>query len=190
MGLDISYNSKLKNAGPSTNNDSDYNHELKICNELCFQYQLGSLMREHLYDTTLNSQSGSFHVGSYGGYNQWRNELAIMAGHDGADNVWQDNSFDSFKTFNLRKDKLDNMNGNSVEKVKPFYELINFSDAEGVIGPEVSKKLYQDFIDFDEQAKKYAALNSKIPYCWFYDKYCQWKEAFRVASDGGAVSFH
>jgi len=183
MGLDISYSSRLKNIGQLTNSDDDYDCEVRVWNESCFEYQLGSLKREHLYDTTPNSQHGSFRAGSYSGYNQWRNELAIMAGYNGAEEVWHDESFDSYKSFNIRKDKLDSINGELVEKVKPFYELINFSDAEGVIGPEVSRKLYQDFVEFDEKAKSHMEN-------WFYIKYCEWKEAFKVASDGGAVSFH
>jgi len=183
MGLDISYYSNLKMSGPCTGDDSDYDCDVRVCNEECFEYQLGSLKRDYLYESTSNSQHGSFGAGSYSGYNQWRNELAIMAGYNGAEEVWQDESFDSFKRFNLRKDKLDYIIGDPVEKVKPFYELINFSDAEGYIGSEVSKKLYQDFVDFDEKAKNHTEG-------WFYRKYCEWKEAFRIASNNGAVGFH
>ena len=31
----------------------------------------------------------------------------------------------------------------------PFMELINFSDAEGIIGPVASKKLYYDFRKYE-----------------------------------------
>ena len=184
MGLDISYYSNLKNIGKRTGTDSDYDCDVQIYQEVCYEYQLGSLKRNHLYDTTTNSLYGSFKAGSYGGYNQWRNELAKMAGYVDANEVWIDESFDTSKKFNLRKDKLESLNGNIIEKVKPFYELISFSDAEGVISSEVSKKLYKNFVDFDEQAKVYMEDE------WFYSKYSEWKEAFRIASKNGAVSFH
>jgi len=185
MGLDISYYSNLKIAGPTTGEDSDYDCDVTVWNENCFEYQLGSLKRDHLYESTTNSQYGNFRAGSYSGYNQWRNELAKMAGYSSADEVWQDEEFDSFKKFNLRKDKLDSISGDVVEKPKPFYELINFSDAEGVIGPEVSKKLYEDFVEFDEKAQNHTDSDS-----WFYQKYQEWKKAFKIASQNGAVSFH
>ncbi len=184
MGLDISYYSDLKLVGPKTGEDSDYDYAVRIWNEECFEYQLGSLKREQIYDATSTSKYGSFRAGSYGGYNQWRNELANMVGYNGADEVWCDKEFDSFKNFNLRKDKLKSLSGDIVERVKPFYELIKFSDAEGVIGSEVCKKLYKDFVDFDQQAKNH------IQDDWFYALYNDWKKAFKMASENGAVSFH
>jgi len=185
MGLDISYYSNLKLSGKQTGEESDWeDHDVRIYNEKCFTYQLGSLIREHLYDTTPSSHYGGFRAGSYGGYNQWRNNLAKMAGYNDAEEVWQDETFDSFKVCNNRKDKLDSINGEIVERIKPFYELINFSDAEGSIGPEIAKKLYEDFVNFDEQAQNYTEED------WFYKLYEEWKEAFKIASENGAVLFH
>lgn len=66
---------------------------------------------------------------------------------------------------------------------RPFYELIDFSDCEGVIGPEVSAKLAKDFADWDEQAKR--TLDD-----YDYEMYSNWHKAFKIASDGGAVIFH
>lgn len=185
MGLDISYYSNLKIAGPITGEDSDYDdYDVRVWNDKCFEYQLGSLKRDYLYETSNNSQHGGFRAGSYSGYNQWRNELAKMVGYKSAEEVWKDENFDSYKKFNLRKDKLQSINGDIVDKPKPFYELINFSDAEGVIGPEVAKKLYEDFVEFDQQAQEYLYDD------WFYRLYEKWKEAFKIASQNGAVSFH
>ena len=55
------------------------------------------------------------------------NELATLAGYAGADDAWE------------RTDG-------------PFWELINFSDCEGVIGPKTSAKLAGDFAAFQEKA--------------------------------------
>ncbi len=183
MGLDISYYSNLKIVGPKTDEDSDYDYVIAY-NAKCFEYQFGSLKRDYLYEETVNSQYGDFSAGAYSSYNQWRNDLAKMLGYKGAKEVWNDISFDTYKKFNLRKDKLDSISGDIVDKVKPFYELINFSDTEGIIGSEISKKLYQDFVDFNDTAKSYTNYNS------FYDKYLEWLEAFKIASENGAVEFH
>lgn len=150
-----------------------------------FQYQLGSLDNKSRYTSSNNSEYNSFCAGSYSGYNQWRRELAVVAGYGSVENVWSDESFDTTEKFiNLRYLKLKKIDDPNFDCkiVKPFYELINFSDCEGLIGPEVCKKLYEDFVLFEDKAKEEDE--------YFYRKYCDWKEAFRVASYEGFVSFH
>jgi hypothetical protein len=180
MGLDISYYSKIKKVGKKRNDDSDYDH-IVLFNDKCFQYQLGSLNVDYLYKATTNSIEDSFSAGAYSSYNRWRNMLAKMAGYNCASEVWNDSSFNTFDICNIRKIKLKTINGEKIERIKPFYELINFSDTEGTIGSEVSQKLYQDFVDFEEVAK----LEDE----YFYSKYLNWMKAFEVASDGGMVNF-
>lgn len=68
-----------------------------------------------------------------------------------------------------------------------FRELIEFSDCEGVIGSVVSNKLAADFAEFEDQAKEYAEKIETGEY-WL-KKYGEWKEAFEMAADGGAVNF-
>lgn len=186
MGLDVSYYSKLKKCQKKEDEDEYYEVDTEYNNE-AHQYQLGSL--KGVYKVTEYSISGHIACGSYGGYNRWRNELSIMAGYDSAKNVWQDNNFSPWLPYiNLRYRKLKKLKGETVinnQSIKPFYELINFSDCEGVIGPEISKKLYDDFIEFDQKAKDYDNNDD-----YFYRKYQEWKEAFRIASKGGAVTFH
>ena len=67
----------------------------------------------------------------------------------------------------------------------PFCELINFSDAEGIIGASVSAELAKDFAEFQERA---ASFDWQHPH--FKELYQQWREAFELASDNGAVRFH
>lgn len=64
---------------------------------------------------------------------------------------------------------------------KAFVELVNFSDCEGVIGAKTSKKLAQDFAAHDDQAK----LENE----YFYQTYCNFRKAFDMAANGGAVKF-
>lgn len=118
---------------------------------------------------------GNFRAGSYSGYNEWRRELCLMALGVEPEVVWQ--NYEDYKG-------------------RPFVELINFSDCEGTIGPAVSRKLYNDFLE--QETKIFQAsrdrghvkdFNWKESY--FGDKYTFWKEAFRVAgSENGAVRFH
>lgn len=67
-------------------------------------------------------------------------------------------------------------------KPGPFMELINFSDCEGTIGASISAKLAKDFAQYqtiaDENDSEY-----------FRKKYEEWRKAFEMASDGGAVVF-
>lgn len=99
-----------------------------------------------------------FRAGSYGGYNSWRNELAMLAGYGCAADVWGQ----------------ENPEG-------PFVELINFSDCGGVIAGDAAKKLAQDFADFQSKVETTG---------YFAEKYADWRKAFELAADDGAVEFH
>lgn len=103
----------------------------------------------------------SFRAGSYGNYNVWRRNLAKIAGYQ-EDGIECDEA--AWKC-----------------SFGPFIELIYFSDCEGVINSEVSKKLLGDFELYEEQAKKEDE--------WFYEKYSHFKEAFKIASEKGLVVF-
>jgi len=179
MGLDISYFSKIEideNFKSGVTTPEYYDYDVIYINPQPFDYQLCSLKVDSLYKLTENSEYDGFRAGSYGWYNTWRNNLAKLAGYETAENVWRD--------FNreIRRIKLKTIENNNLEKIKPFYELIFFSDCEGVIGPEICKKLYEDFVNFEDKAKKQDE--------YFYELYLKWKEAFRVASGSGLVSFH
>ena len=108
----------------------------------------------------------NFRAGSYGGYNRWRDMLAKLAGYGSAGDAW--NLVD--RTFS-----------------GPFIELIDFADNEGVIGPKISAKLAKDFRDYEVKAKEFAETSGES---WFWEKYQNWKKAFEMAADNGAVDFH
>ncbi|MCB0246658.1 MAG: hypothetical protein KDI12_24825 [Anaerolineae bacterium] len=100
-----------------------------------------------------------FRAGSYSGYNWWRNELSLISSGMSAENVW------------------------SSEKAVPFYELINFSDAEGVIGSVACKELLADFEQFSGDAQRH-----KDP--WFWEAYQKWHQAVQLGADDGMIEFH
>ncbi|KGS34477.1 hypothetical protein X962_2021 [Burkholderia pseudomallei MSHR7343] len=109
--------------------------------------------------------------GGYGRYSMWREMLAKLAGY-------QPISVDRFGTgrTELRHDEAAWRATSG-----PFWELICFSDCDGVIGSTVSAKLAQDFAQFDELAKANES---------FYVIYSQWRAAFEMAAQNGCVCFH
>ncbi|WP_323994733.1 hypothetical protein [Aeromonas hydrophila] len=122
-------------------------------------------------------ESMGFSAGSYMGYGAWREELAKLAGYP--------------------LSPVDRGFGHAVEMHSggaweaengPFWELIYFSDCEGVIGPVVSAKLAKDFAEFDERARRHdeaAGLNGGL-----YERFQLWRQAFEMAADGGLVNFY
>ena len=113
-----------------------------------------------------------FRAGSYSGYNAWRNELAKLAGYE------QTSVKSSDGKMELRYDATV-WNG----KKGPFWELIDFSDAEGVIGPVVCKRVHKDFLQFQ-------AIAAKHPDQAFRTSYEDWTKAFAMCANDGAIVFH
>jgi hypothetical protein len=115
--------------------------------------------------------SFGFRAGSYGSYNRWRDELAKLSG-------WPLSSYEQYgKNWESYSASAWKVTSGS------FWEIINFSDCEGVIGPETSKKLAADLAAFDDAAKASDYPN-------FYHIYSEFRKAFEMASDNGAVRFH
>lgn len=108
------------------------------------------------------SDSFSFRAGSYSGYGAWRDWLAKTAGYGSAESVWDQGDLQG-----------------------PFVELIHFADNEGVISAEVSAKLARDFAEHEATIAGEEPRNTD-----YMDRYRNWRKAFEMAADGGAVDFH
>lgn len=104
-----------------------------------------------------------FRAGSYSGYNEWRNELSIATIGVPAKTVW--------RTPSAYEDS-------------PFFELVQFSDCEGFIGPVVAGRLLED-----SHAPSITAY-AKGRGGRFEGLFVQWRRAFELASDGGVIKFH
>lgn len=115
-----------------------------------------------------------FGAGSYGSYGAWREELARMAGYQEIERVPD--------YAPSRRMGCSAAAWAGLCDGMPFVELVNFSDCDGVIAAETAAKLAADFAKFDEQAKLVGDS--------FYELFQQWRHAFEVAADGGAVEFH
>lgn len=174
MGLDISVYSYIEEVKDVEKYDEDALCEFyNTYNNNNFLIQLDGLKTNTYYRITTNSEYYSFHAGSYGSYNSWRNQLSIMIGYESAQDAW--NNFN----YNIRCYKLKKIQKEPY--IKPFILLIYFSDCEGYISSNISKILYEDFVKYDNLAMKQDK--------YFYEKYCYWKEAFRIASEDGFVRF-
>lgn len=113
-----------------------------------------------------------FAAGSYSGYGEWREELAKLAGYPAV----------SHRSYWEKEPQLLHAAGAWERDGGPFWELINFADNEGVIGALVSAKLAKDFNAFQTKANEVGG--------WFLRKYNEWRQAFELAADCGAVDFH
>jgi len=109
----------------------------------------------------INGDTHKFRAGSYGGYNEWREWLTLTMLSTAPREIW---------------DHPELYQGD------PFYELINFSDCEGIIGPAISSKLARDFVDHAHMTARADA--------WQRDRYNDWAKAFQLAADFGMVEFH
>ena len=179
MGLDISAYSKLSqiecvfDAGgepihPQTHEPLDYDLLASVCTG--FPGREGQIKDGAIYRA---ESSLGFRAGSYSGYNQWRNELAKLAGFPAK-------PVDRYSTGDIQQ-RHDQ--GAWDADAGPFWELINFSDCEGVIGAEVAAKLAKDFADHQEKADAHAGK-------YFQQSYNDWRKAFEMAANDGAVDFH
>lgn len=123
-----------------------------------------------------------FRAGSYSGYGMWREELAKLAGWPA---IPHDTSFFSSTP------RIENKHAPSAWEAEegPFWELINFSDCEGTIGPVTSAKLAKDF-ESHQHLVDGLTLGSDEDTEWFRERYADWRAAFEMAAMSGAVSLH
>ncbi len=166
MGLDITAYRRLIPA-PGADAEKDWERYRQFHDNHDFPGRCEGLdvSVPHMLPAMTDANMLSFRAGSYGGYNAWRDILAKLAGYGSARGAWE--ASDAGRN-----------NG-------PFWELINFSDCEGTIGPVVAAKLARDFAEWEDRAR---AANSGDDY-WM-KLYALWRRAFELAADGGAVDFH
>lgn len=164
--LDAVFDSDGEPIDPTTREPIEYAMRAYINND--FPKQADKIEDRAIYDA---ADSFGFRAGSYGGYNHWRDQLAKLAGYPLGQHEQYGKVYDSYC--------VECWNG----KTGPFSELINFSDCEGVIGPETAAKLAKDFAVFQDAA-------DKTDEHFFKENYNAWRKAFEMAADAGAVSFH
>lgn len=171
MGLDISAYSGLKVVEkPELDQEGEPLHD----DQILISGELIAITEDEFHGRTEGCVAGvytcedryGFHAGSYSGYNVWREQLSQFALKKSPEAVW---------------------GGPGLKG--PFVELIWFSDCEGVIGPVVAAKLAKDFSDFQDRANEYANQDVSDGDYWL-EHYNDWRKAFELAAQNGAVEFH
>lgn len=173
MGLDINAYSKLvfaPNQEDFDDEDEDDNDGLVYLHVHPDFPAQGADLRSGYY--LLEGEHQAFRAGGYSGYGEWRNHLARMAGYAATPH--------SSKAGAAPELRHDVTAWNSAGG--PFFELINFSDCEGAIGPTVSAKLAADFEMFQSAAEASGDED-------FLALYAEFRRAFALAADSGAVEF-
>jgi len=133
MGLDIRAYKQVEHVPHAEIDEDGYpvddDNHMKVFINDDFASRADDIKDRSIYTT--GKDSFGFRAGAYSGYNRWRNELAELAGHGSAENVWSSGMTEG-----------------------AFVELINFSDCEGIICPKTSAKLATDFANNEEKAKE------------------------------------
>lgn len=165
MGLDITAYEKVELVRPSEKYDEDrdtedYEAGLRFLYvEPSFPKHADGMVNGYYVPT---GKQLRFRAGSYSGYNHFRAKLCIAAIGVEPEVVWAD--LDAYAD-------------------KPFFELVHFSDCEGIIGPTTSAKLAEDFKDI--------SVRDRLPeQGWWRESFDEWAKAFALAADTGVVEFH
>lgn len=157
MGLDISFYRQIKlEAGIETDeygDPADCYNLFKAYVNADFPDHADSIQDGGIYSY---AETDGFSAGPYSSYNRWREWLAGLVNTTPED-CWQ----------------------GAVSPDALVFDLINFSDCEGIIGSKTSAKLAQDIamitpIGDDHQIKLFH----------------KFKQAFETAADSGCVVFH
>lgn len=169
--LDVLFNEDGEPVNPQTREALDYDDYFRPYASPHFPRHAADLVHKGAYAF---EEAAHVWSGGYGRYNGWREQLAQLAGYTPA-------VYERIPGYAPSRE-LSYVEGAFKAGAGPFYELVYFTDCDGVIGPAVCAKLARDFAEWDERAK---ALGDG-----FYTSYRQWREGFELAADGGAVHFH
>lgn len=162
MGLDIRVYSQLKDTGRPFDWDTDEGKAFISNNHPDFAQRCVEFTPRNAF-----KYEGELHayIGAYSYYGAWRDQLAKLAGYPPVGGRLRPYS-----------------EGAWAATEGPFWELIDFTDCDGVLGTAVCQKLAKDFAAYEESARRLGDED-------FLYTYLQFKAAVELASDGGAVVF-
>ena len=189
MGLDISALSYIKRS--EVQDPEDSSNEIRIWHNPNFPDHCE--LEEGSYEETPQTRAHRFNAGSYSGHSRFRNVLAQCTLGVKTDTIWE---------------------AQDIYMNRPFFNLLNFSDCEGTIGPDYSAALFEDFrdnrdrfirnlkqeIDFTKVTEDPLSLEPEFilddfnlsddDIAEYIELYDDWMEAFQLAKDNGIVQFH
>jgi hypothetical protein len=166
MGLDIKAWEKATLTDPHERTDDCYDEgHVRAFVYDGFERSLRGLEPNRCY--LVGGDHVAFQAGSYGGYGEFRRALCQAALHGVTpEQVWADP--DSYAG-------------------RPFFELIQFADNEGTIGPEAAADLATDFAN--ERVRVVPRLARAGDAGWMVAKYGKWQKACELAAGTGLVEF-
>ncbi|GGP21625.1 hypothetical protein [Silvimonas iriomotensis] len=167
MGLDI-FAYKALHAVKKRSDDDDGDELIAFYKNPDFAGRADDIDESSLYEA---QDSVEFRAGSYSWYNWWREQLARIAGYP------------AVAAPGGQSQAPSHAQGAWNATSGPFWELIHFSDAEGVIGTAISRKLAADFAAFEHKARYWCPTDD------WYALYLEWKKAFEYGAANGAVVF-
>lgn len=158
MGLDIACYSKvsLYKEADDAEDDLYMTHAYVYLNPDFPGREDGLVQGWYTYEDSLH-----FQAGSYSGYNIWRDQLSCLALGVTPEVVWKN-------TDRYRGQRC--------------FELINFSDCEGSIGPKTSEKIYRDLIQV-------RAFHDGLEDPHFVALLDEWLRGMALAADNGLCNF-
>lgn len=166
MGLDISVYPKVALTTEHKQSDDcwEATPEHIYAGTFNFPQSHRGLIEGRCYVAYGDAPSWGFRAGSYSGYNEFRRRLTQAAYGVAIDPYFVWDNRDKFRD-------------------KPFFELIDFSDCEGCIGPEACTDLAKDFDDWP-------AVRDFMKEQGWEEVYDEWNKAFHDAAGHGLVDFH
>lgn len=168
MGLDIVSHSKIKKVtDPERIEEHDYDFQVEKGKDP-FGYNID--MEDGYY--TGDGKESHFRAGSYSCYNRFRN-LLCNAIHSVNDRCFWEKFDDKYSESS-------------------FAEIINFSDCEGFLGPKVSKKLHEDFVNNREKFISYindTSMGDDFYKSHYIEVYDNFTVGFKNASIEGVLMF-
>ena len=175
MGLDINVYTNLTPYTGTLDKDGypTENNVVRIYNSDWFIGREHPFILNQLYIGDDMDDLG-FRAGSYSGYGEWREQLATLAGYEKI-----------LTTPSYREPYLSACASARNKTSGPFYELINFSDCEGILGTTTCLKLAKDFAEYQILADKI-----KDTFNRFNDLYSNWRIACEIAGNhNGCIQF-
>ena len=120
-------------------------------------------------------ESDGFRAGSYGGFSRFRDILAGIGG---------------FKDMPIEKVSFATERYVGDVTGLPFYEMVCFTDCEGTLGADVCANLAKDFEAMRPKFIDAIQVFDGATRDYYEGRYNDWTNAFKQASDRGAVRYH
>ena len=140
--------------------DEDYDDKYNTTWNENYKFQLGSLKENTVYEYENINTTNYVHF-SYSGYSRFRAYLYYLVSGKKIDELFENSELVDvlyrkwYDSGRLKKiNRILDIDEENELNIPPFFEMLYFSDCEGIIGPNVCKKLLRDFKSNYHLAKK------------------------------------